>query len=274
MTEAPTALITGASSGIGAAFARRLAAAGHNLILVARRLDRLEALAEELASRHNIVAEVLPADLAQPAGIERVETRLSGTDTPDLLINNAGFGTTGYFADIDLAKQLDMIQLHIVAPVRLCRAVLPGMIARSRGAIINVASIAAYWPLPENANYAASKMYLIVFSQSLQAELEGTGVRVQALCPGFTYTEFHDTAEFARFDRRNIPAPLWMSADELARLSLAALERGEVVFPRLGEPPHGVAGFPHPTCPRAEKDHQKAHDAQIASAVLEFQAEE
>ncbi len=230
MPDNPTACITGASSGIGAAFARQLAATGHNLILVARRQERLEALADELSTRHNVTCQVLPADLTQSADLERIAARLAGPDAPDLLINNAGFGTTGHFADIDLDRQLDMIQLHVIAPVRLCRAVLPDMIARRSGAIINVASIAAYWPLPENANYAASKMYLIVFSQALQSELRETGVRVQALCPGFTYTEFHDTAEFARFDRRNIPAPLWMSADELVRLSLAALEWGEVVY--------------------------------------------
>ena len=230
MTEGPTALITGASSGIGAAFTRQLAATGYNLILVARRQERLESLAEELSASHNAACEVLPADLTKVSDVERLEARLAGSGAPDLLINNAGFGTTGHFAEIDLAKQVDMIQLHVIAPVRLCRAVLPGMIARRSGAIINVASIAAYWPLPENANYAASKMYLIVFSQALQAELRGTGVRVQALCPGFTYTEFHDTTEFAQFDRRNIPAPFWMSADELARLSLAALERGKVVY--------------------------------------------
>ena len=225
-----TACITGASSGMGAAFAQRLAASGHDLILVARRRDRLESLASELAARHNVHCEALPADLIIPADVEQIEARLSGPDTPDLLINNAGFGTTGHFAQIDLNRQIDMIQVHVTAPVRLCRAVLPGMIARRSGAIINVASIAAYWPLPESANYAASKMYLVVFSRALQAELKGTGVRVQALCPGFTYTEFHDTAEFAKFDRKNIPAPLWMSADELARLSLDALERGTVVY--------------------------------------------
>lgn len=224
------ALITGASSGIGAAFAEKLAAQGHDLVLVARREDRLKTLAAEMQERNRVSVEVLAADLSCPAGVEKVEAYVTGLPGLEFLINGAGFGTSGHFAEIDLEKQVDMIHVHVLAPVRLCRAALQGMIALGRGSIINVSSVAAFWPLPENANYAASKAYLAVFSQALAAELRGTGVRVQALCPGFTYTEFHDTSEFEDFDRNLIPEPLWMTPEELVTMSLKALEQGKTMF--------------------------------------------
>ena len=224
-----TALVTGASSGIGAAFARQLAARGYNLILVGRRQERLSALADELRQRYPVTAEVLPADLADPAGIGRVEVRIRETGCLTMLVNNAGFGSGGYFAGIDLAGQLDMIQVHIVASIRLCRAALPGMLALNRGGIINVSSVSAFVPMPGSATYSATKVYLINFSQALQAELSGTGVRVQALCPGFTRTGFHDTPEFENFDRGRIPGFMWLSAEEVAADSLRALDRGQVV---------------------------------------------
>lgn len=229
MDARPRALVTGASSGIGAAFARRLAAQGYDAILVARRADRLAALAAELRERHGAAAEPLVADLASPAGVAQVEARIAGLDALDLLVNAAGFGTTGRFARIDLARQLEMIQLHVVAAVRLTRAALPGMIERHRGAIINVASTVAFLPLPGNATYAGTKAFLVAFSETLQHELAGSGVRVQALCPGFTYSEFHETAEYQHFDRKRIPGALWMTADQVAAESLRALGRGGVV---------------------------------------------
>jgi short-subunit dehydrogenase len=224
-----TALITGGSSGIGAAFARQLAAAGYNLILVARREERLATLAHELAERYPISAEVLVADLSKSADIERVETRIGQLQDLDILINNAGFGSTGDFVEVDVATHVDMISVHVVTSVRLSRAALPGMIARRHGAIINVASVAAFLPLPESATYSATKAYLTIFSEALQVELDGTGVQVQALCPGFTYSEFHDRPKLETFDRSDIPRPLWMSADEVAAESLAALSRNGVI---------------------------------------------
>jgi short-subunit dehydrogenase len=205
-----TALITGGSSGIGAAFARRLAAAGYNLILVARRQERLASLADELEGRYPISTEVLVADLSKSGDIERVEKRISQLQDLDILVNNAGFGTTGDFAQVDLATHVDMINVHVVASVRLSRVALPGMIARRQGAIINVA-------------------YLTIFSEALQVELDGTGVQVQALCPGFTTTEFHDRPELETFHRSDIPKPLWMTAEEVATASLEALSRNQVV---------------------------------------------
>lgn len=224
-----TALITGASSGIGAAFARQLAARGYNLILVARRQERLAALADELQQRYPVTAEVLPANLTDPADIGRVEACIRDTERLAMLVNNAGFGGAGYFATLDLAGPLAMIQVHIVASVRLCHAALPGMLALNRGAIINVSSTSAFVPLPGSATYSATKAYLINFSQALQTELSGTGIRVQALCPGFTRTEFHDAPEFENFDRGHLPGFMWMSAEDVVADSLRALDRGQVV---------------------------------------------
>jgi short-subunit dehydrogenase len=147
-----------------------------------------------------------------------------------MLVNNAGFGTAGQFATIDLARQMDMIHVHLLASVRLTRAVLPGMIARNRGAIINVSSMAGFVPLPENVTYCATKAYLNSFSQALQIELAGTGVQVQALCPGFTYTEFHGPPGPTGYNRGFIPKALWMSAEDVVDGSLKALERDKIVY--------------------------------------------
>jgi len=224
-----TALITGASSGIGEAFARQLAARQYDLLLVARRQERLTALATELHERHGIVVEPLVADLINPADVERVADRVAQTETLAMLINNAGFGTTGRFARIDVNRQLEMIQLHVMAPVRLTRAALPGMIARHRGTIINTASTIAFFPFPGNAVYSATKAFLLAFTKGLQVELTGSGVQVQALCPGFTYSGFHDTAEYAHFKRSQLPQFLWMSATEVVEESLRAVERKQVI---------------------------------------------
>jgi short-subunit dehydrogenase len=224
-----TALITGGSSGIGAAFAHQLAARGYSLILVARREERLASLANELEKRYPISAEILVADLSKSADIERIEKRVGQLQDLDILVNNAGFGSTGDFAEVDLSTHVDMINVHVMTSVRLSRTALPGMIARRRGAIINVASVAAFVPLPEGATYSATKAYLTIFSEALQVELDGTGVQVQALCPGFTHTEFHDRPELETFDRSDIPRPLWMSAQEVATESLEALSRNRVV---------------------------------------------
>jgi short-subunit dehydrogenase len=223
------ALITGASSGIGAAFARQLAARGYNLLLVARRVERLAALAGELTQAHPIKAEIQVVDLADPAAVGRLTGRVASLETLTLLVNNAGFGTTGRFAKIDLTGQLDMIHVHVLATVRLTRAALPGMIARDRGAIINVSSMAGFVPLPGNVTYCATKAYLTSFSQALQVELAGTGVQVQALCPGFTHTEFHGAMTAGHYDHARIPGWMWLPADEVVATSLRALERGRVV---------------------------------------------
>jgi uncharacterized protein len=228
--NARTVLITGASSGIGAAFARALAARQYDLVLVARREDRLISLARELEQRFPIQAEVLVADLANPSGMEQVKKRLAISETLAILVNNAGFGIPGKFAAIPLDQHLAMIQVHVLASVRLCHAALPGMVARGHGAIINVSSIGAFMPKPEDATYCATKAYLKTFSQALHSELHGTGVQVQALCPGFTATEFLDQPLYEqRHVKASIPRPLWMSAENVVAESLTALGRGRVI---------------------------------------------
>jgi len=224
-----TALITGASSGIGAEFARQLAGRGHNLILVARRIDRLETLAAELQDRHGITAEPLIADLSTTAGIDKVAARLAELSNLTLLVNNAGFGISGSLARAELQGQLDMLNVHVVAAMRLSHAALPGMIARGAGGIINVASLAAYTALPGKVNYCATKAYLVTFSEALAAEVRREGVKVQALCPGFTITEFHDDEPPADATRERMPRLLWGSAQAVVVDSLRALDRGQVI---------------------------------------------
>ncbi|MBP8947408.1 MAG: SDR family oxidoreductase [Candidatus Promineofilum sp.] len=222
-------VITGASAGIGEEFARQLAAAGFDLTLVARRAERLQALADELSAAHGIRAEAWPADLADETDVAALANRLAATGDLVLLVNNAGFGTRGEFVEVALERTLDMIRVHVLATVTLCRAAAPGMAARGGGAIINVSSIAAFFPSAGGANYGATKAYLNAFSEALAAELRDSGVVVQALCPGFTTTEFHDVGDYQNFDRDQIPAPLWMPAREVVAESLAALGGRRVI---------------------------------------------
>ncbi len=229
MKTGKTALITGASSGIGAAFARQLAADGYNLVLVARRRERLESLATELMQRHNISAEVLVADLAKDEDIEQVAQRIEDTNTLDMLINNAGFSTMGPFAENERSSQLDIVQVHVTACTALCHAALQGMLERRCGTIINVASIAAFLPGPGGVTYSATKNYMVTFSKALQTEVQDVGIKVQVLCPGFTYSEFHDTTHFEQFDRASVPKGLWMTSEDVAIDSLRALNNRQVV---------------------------------------------
>jgi short-subunit dehydrogenase len=187
----PRALITGASAGIGRAFAERLARDGYDVVVVARRRERLDALARQLERDHGVAAQVLAADLTQPDDLRRVEQYVAQDQALDLLVNNAGFPGYMPFVELDPDRAEELIRLHIVATTRLTRAALPGLVARDRGAIINVASMLAFSasipgmsPLPKRAIYAACKAYIVSFSELLHHELEGTHVRVQALCPG------------------------------------------------------------------------------------------
>jgi len=225
-----TALITGASSGIGEAFARELAARNYGLVIVARRKDRLEELARELRNNYSIFVDVIVADLSTEKDIEQVEAYIKEVKNLDMLINNAGFGTKGYFSDVSPKKSIGMINVHILATTRFCRAALPSMIKRNRGSIINVSSIASFYPPKGAAVYSATKTYLNMFSSILQKELKSCKIKVQALCPGFTYTGFHDTEEYKDFDRLSTPKVLWMSAEEVVKQSLKALKKKRVVF--------------------------------------------
>ncbi len=217
----PSALITGATAGIGAAFARRLAADGFSLILVARDEDRLAASADGLRLRYGVEAETLVADLATEEGLEKVEKRLR--QGVDLLVNNAGFGHPGSFFDVPVADELRMLKVHCEAVLRLTLAALPGMRKRDRGAVINVASVAAFF---SRGTYSASKAWVVNFSESTAAELTGTRVRVMALCPGFVRTEFHERASM---DTSAIPNFLWLSADDVVNEAMRDLARGRRV---------------------------------------------
>jgi hypothetical protein len=283
----PLALITGASSGLGAEFARQLAARGYDLILVARRKDRLEALARELRSRHGVEARYLAADLTNDADLKVVEDYITGARNLQLLVNNAGFGTVGRFYEAELARQDAMHKLHVLATLRLTHAALRKMTAsqfasspddlsrRSRepgpasagtdqgagapppsssgqaaeplpaqgrgparrnggqgraagGAVINVSSLAAFAPRPGSTSYYATKAWMNCFTEGLHLELRSqrSPVRVQALCPGFTYTEFHDVM---RVERSAVPGWMWMSARKVVRASLEGLARGKLI---------------------------------------------
>lgn len=218
--ENRVAAITGASAGLGSVFARRLAAQRYDLLLIARRLERLDKLAGELARLHGVAAETMAADLSRLEDIDRVTARLASEPRLALLVNNAGFGTKGRFWEAPLAAQEAMHRVHIDATMRLCRAALGGMTARNEGAIINVSSVAAFVRSPANVSYCATKAWINAFTEGLALELKGTNVITQALCPGFTYTEFHDVMGA---ERGAVPKWLWMDADQVIDASLAAL---------------------------------------------------
>ena len=228
-----TALVTGASSGIGEAYARKLAGMGFNLVLVARRENRLVQLAASLVDQYGVKTEVLVADLSTDEGIVRTEERITTRDDIDFLVNNAGYDIFGPFSQKPIEQTLGLINCHVLASIRFCRAALPGMLARRCGAIINVSSIGAFTPKPDDATYVATKAYLNLFSESLAAELVNSGVRIQVLCPGFTHTEFHDAPEYEKYHiKERIPHWLWMSAEQVVNSSLQALsENREVCVP-------------------------------------------
>ncbi|MCR4395875.1 MAG: SDR family oxidoreductase [Candidatus Saccharicenans sp.] len=219
------ALITGASAGLGEEYARQLAAAGTDLILVARRKDRLEKLAAELKEKFRISAEVFPADLSREEEIYRLADKIRQTEDLDLLINNAGFGGRSKFYRDETGEAEKMIGVHVTAPVVLTRAALAAMIKKNRGAVINLASVAAFSPF-SGAMYSSTKAFLVMFSENLQNELMETGIKIQALCPGLTHTEFH---QVAGIKKETIPGLLWMKADRVVRISLKALNGRKVM---------------------------------------------
>jgi short-subunit dehydrogenase len=223
--------ITGASSGIGASYAKAFAENGYDLVLLARRKDRLQALAKQLESGGSIDCEIISADLAEQEEIKKVTNHIRQIDNLDILINNAGFATIGYFADIPIEKSMRMFHTHMTATVQFTHAALQVMLKRERGTIINVSSMGAFMLTPGNVLYDATKSFLATFSENLWLEVRDKGIKVQALCPGFTRTEFHEVGDFKNFDKSVIPDSLWMMPDEVVRLSLKALENSrDVVF--------------------------------------------
>lgn len=224
------ALITGASAGIGAAFARELAARGNNVVLTARRTDRIEALARELREQHGIDARAYAGDLADPATPAALHAAIDADGLAiDMLVNAAGYGVTGSLVSREWRTHATFIQVMITAPTELCHRFIPAMRERGRGSIVNVASLAGLMPAPAGHTlYAASKAYLIRFSEALAMENRHHGINVCALCPGFTLSEFHDVTG-SREAVSKMPKWIWLRADRVAREGLDAVERGEII---------------------------------------------
>ena len=223
--DRPCALVTGATSGIGAAFASRLAQKGFDLILHGRRQKELMDRAKNLERIYSTSVEIIIAELSRPDEIRKVEERINSLDRLDMLVNNAGYWEPGVFWEHSPDSLEAMIMVHNVAPVRFIRAALPRMLERDKGDIINVSSLGAYLNMVTLENYGATKAYLISFTESLHVALLGTGIRVQALTPGFTVTEFHSRlgADFTKEQRT------WMQPEEVVAGSLRALGKGPVV---------------------------------------------
>lgn len=221
-----TALVTGASSGIGREIARELARRGHGVTLVARREDRLQQLAAELRDAHDVRVEVLPADLADQDACDRIITRVHalGLDV-SILVNNAGFGVYGTFAGSDTDREFEQLAVLIGAVVQLDKLVLPGMLAAGRGAILNVSSTSAFQPLPGSGTYAACKAFVLLHSEALHEEVKDRGVTVTAVCPGPVKTEFQEASDAVFADQ--LPGIVWASAEKVAEDAIAALDAGK-----------------------------------------------
>jgi uncharacterized protein len=223
----PLAVVTGASAGIGKEFCQQLAGQGNDLLVVARDAARLEELRSALEGKYGITVDVFPADLSLDDDVTRLVGLVAGSPRLELLVNNAGFGSRGMLADASPRRQEAMLRLHTLAPMRLTQAALPALLTKGKGAIVNVSSVASFLYSAGNVNYCATKSYLTTFSEGLAAELRGSGVRVQALCPGFTRSEFHDRMEV---DASALPGWMWMSAVQVVAASLRNLSRsGPVV---------------------------------------------
>lgn len=221
-----TALVTGASAGIGEALARQLAELGHGVTLVARRADRLEALARELAEQHGVRAEAIAADLSDASERDRVAAEIESRGlTVEILVNNAGFGIYAPFASSDREDELRQVRLLVEAVVDFDARYVPGMVQRGRGAVINLASTAGFQPLPGNGTYAAAKAFVLLHTESLHVEVRPHGVSVTAVCPGPVATEFQAASEPAFTDR--MPKVVWTDPERVARESLRAAERGK-----------------------------------------------
>src|SRR3954471_21221160 len=219
----PVALITGASVGIGEQFARQLSERGNDVVLVARDVARLEALAKQIESRDGAHAEVLAADLTDAAQLATVEARVA---TVDILVNNAGFGTFGPLHTLDVDTEAREIQLNVVALVRLTHAAAAEMVERGTGGILNVSSLAGFQPGPSNATYGATKAFVTSFTEAVHEELRGTGVSVTVLCPGFTRTGFQAVANAPA---EAVPGFMWQEADAVARVGLDALAKNRAI---------------------------------------------
>lgn len=230
MTERLTCWVTGASAGIGMALANAYAERGYNLVLTARREERLQTLADDLADRYGIGVTVLPADLATPGVARTLLDNLQTMDiTVDALVNNAGFGVKADYHEMDWSDGIAMLQVMIVTVTELCHGVLPGMRTRDRGHILNVASLAGLLPgMPHNTLYSACKSFLIKFSESLAAECIDSDIRVTVLCPGYVHTEFHHVMG-NESSIKKLPDYWWMTSDQVAQKALQALDHNHII---------------------------------------------
>jgi uncharacterized protein len=238
-----TALVTGASSGIGAAIARELASRGHAVTLVARREERLRSLAEEIGAEHQVAAEVIACDLGDPAERERLadELRAHGRAV-EVLVNNAGFGHQADFATSPRERMVEMVRLNVEAVVDLTAIFLRPMVEKGRGTVMNIASIGAFQPLPGSSVYGASKAFVLSFSEAIRTELRGSGVTVTAVCPGPIRTEFTEVAGVGGVEDRT-PGAVWMSAEDLASNAVDGAEHDKrVVVPGLLNRASALAG--------------------------------
>jgi short-subunit dehydrogenase len=223
----PIALVTGASSGIGASLARLLAERGHDLVLVARDVGRLEALAKELQDAHGATAQVVPADLTEADQLGIIEARCHDRSAPvDVLVNNAGFGTFGPLHTLDLETEVREIQLNVIALVRLTHAAATEMVSRRAGGILNISSLAGFQPGPSNATYGATKAFVTSFTEAVHEEVKEHGVKVTVLCPGFTRTGFQAAADVPA---EAIPGFMWQESDDVARAGLDALAKNKAI---------------------------------------------
>ena len=220
--DAATALVTGASSGIGVALATELASRGHTLILVARRAERLSELAAEIGGEHGVRVEWIAADLTDAADRDRVPAEVATRGlVVDLLVNDAGMGTSGPFHELPIEREIQMIRLNVEAMVALCGAFVPGMVERGSGGVLNVASVSGFMPVPQQATYSASKAFVLTFTEALTFDLHGTGVTATALCPGPVKTEFEGIID-------GLPSALFIDPDQVARTAIDGLEHGRV----------------------------------------------
>lgn len=226
--ENKTAIITGATSGIGAVYAKRFAEQGYDLVITGRRKEKIEAVAENIRKEYKVTVEVILAELSEMEGIHKVIEAIH-TKQVEVLVNNAGFGISSYFQNCDLASAEQLTNVNVIAPMELIHAVLPDMIKRKRGTIINISSTSVYMIIANNAVYSGSKAFLKSFSEGLHLDLMGTGIKVQAVCPGLTRSDFHEKMGVKRSENQTKSLASWMSPEEVVDCSLRDLKKNRVI---------------------------------------------
>jgi short-subunit dehydrogenase len=222
------AVITGATSGIGAAYANKLAQRGYDLVLTGRRKEKIEAVSAEIQQKYKVRVEVVLAELSEPEDIKKVVDFIKEKEI-GVLVNNAGFGASSLYQESDLAVMEQLAKVNVLAPMELIHAVLPGMVKRGSGTVINISSESVYMIIPKNAVYSGAKAFLKSFTEGLHLDLMGTGVEVMAVCPGLTHTDFHEKIGIDKSRQTNRGQIRWMSPEEVVDISLRDLEKGKVV---------------------------------------------